>query len=113
MLPTAHPEESYAFRNGGVFQNQTNASNQPSAGYNPSDNYSRRPGNWFPSQRTASPQPHYHSTSNIVPDMNANLTSGFYFKRRSERLDWRLLASINVDRIQREVSEVTVAHKMY
>ncbi|KAJ3060290.1 Zinc finger protein dzip1l, partial [Rhizoclosmatium hyalinum] len=29
--------------------------------------------------------------------------AGFYFKRRTERLDWRLLASLQVERVQREV----------
>ncbi|KAI8829295.1 Iguana/Dzip1-like DAZ-interacting protein N-terminal-domain-containing protein [Chytriomyces cf. hyalinus JEL632] len=46
--------------------------------------------------------------ANYAPSVNtkdvySGLTTGFYFKRRTERLDWRLLASRQVDRVQREV----------
>ncbi|KAJ3192960.1 Zinc finger protein dzip1 [Irineochytrium annulatum] len=34
---------------------------------------------------------------------SAECASGFFFKNRSERLDWRMLASIHIERIRREV----------
>ncbi|KAJ3120640.1 Zinc finger protein dzip1l [Physocladia obscura] len=46
-----------------------------------------------------------YSKYNSALGNNIINTTGFYFKKRSERLDWRLLASIQVDRVQREVSK--------
>ncbi|KAJ3235897.1 Zinc finger protein dzip1 [Chytriomyces hyalinus] len=82
--------------------------------------HSRKPGNWFPKSPTPqhepqyyTPQPEYYQpahgfNTNYAPSVNvkdvySGLTTGFYFKRRTERLDWRLLASLQVDRVQREV----------
>ncbi|KAJ3214155.1 EF-hand domain-containing member C2 [Dinochytrium kinnereticum] len=36
------------------------------------------------------------------------LASGFYFRKRTERLDWRMLASIHVEKLQREVDLETL-----
>ncbi|KAI9351379.1 Iguana/Dzip1-like DAZ-interacting protein N-terminal-domain-containing protein [Obelidium mucronatum] len=48
-------------------------------------------------------QPHTANKCHTVPQSQIGTMAGFYFKRRSERLDWRLLASLQVDRVQREV----------
>ncbi|KAI8848473.1 Iguana/Dzip1-like DAZ-interacting protein N-terminal-domain-containing protein [Chytridium lagenaria] len=48
-----------------------------------------------PHSRSNSPQPR-------------PLASGFYFRKRTERLDWRMLASIHVERLQREVDVETL-----
>ncbi|KAJ3246644.1 Zinc finger protein dzip1 [Chytriomyces hyalinus] len=96
--------------------------------YQSQQKHSRKPGNWFPkspnhqhepqpqyykSVHTPHPQPEYYHpahgfNTNYAPSANtkdvySGLTTGFYFKRRTERLDWRLLASLQVDRVQREV----------
>ena len=37
-------------------------------------------------------------------NMPPSVLAGFFFKRRTERLDWRMLASLQLDQIQRDVS---------
>jgi hypothetical protein len=37
------------------------------------------------------------------PLTSTSVLNGFYFKRRTERLDWRLLAALQVEKIHREV----------
>jgi hypothetical protein len=44
---------------------------------------------------------------NPRPPSSINPTGGFHFRRRRDRINWRILGSIDVHRLQQEVREGT------